>query len=246
MKLSILVPFRDADGTRTKAKEWIVRRWAHYWPKAEIIEASDDGVDPFNKSMAVNNAAAKATGDVYAILDADTWVDAGWMEKALEILATGRHRWVVPSRHMRLKQGVSELIMRDDPAGPFRQVVHNRDTETWANYLVGFLWIMTAEAWWDMAWCNEQGERRGMDERIRGWGGEDTTFRMAAGALVGPPKRLGGTVVCLWHARPRDAYRHRIWPGQDRTKEQDKEALAREYRRLWRRPQQLRELLGQR
>lgn len=243
-RLSILVPFRDADGTRTEAKEWILKRWAHFWPEAELIVASDDGVNPFNKPMAVNNAAAQATGDVYVILDADTWVDPSWMHKALEAIETGRTKWAAPSRHMRLKQGPSNLLMASDPTAVWTRSPHpTRDTESFGP-VVGFLWVVLAAAWWDMAWYNEQGQARGMDERIRGWGGEDSAFRMAAKSIIGPPRRIAGTVVCLWHARPRTSL-GRHWEGQDRSTEQYKGVLMKQYRHAMGRPDKMRHVLGQ-
>src|SRR4029077_3598730 len=55
--VSILVPFRDADGQRTAAWNF-VRRWLErVYPEAEIVVASDDGEDPFHKTLALNRAA---------------------------------------------------------------------------------------------------------------------------------------------------------------------------------------------
>ena len=71
----------------------------------------------------------------------------------------------------------------------------------------------------------------GMDERIRGWGGEDTMFTWAMDRVVGPHRKLtSGVVMSLWHARPRDQDGKRIWHGQGRRRmETEKEALARAY-----------------
>lgn len=243
MKLSILIPFRDADGTRTPGHEWMLRRWRHFYPDAEFIVAPDDGVDPFNKPMAVNNAAAQATGDIYVILDADTWIEPAWLERSVKEIAYGRWKWAAPSRHMRLKQHVSDRLLALDPTEPLPPLHPTRDTDSFGP-VVGFLWVVLASAWWDMAWHNEQGQPRGMDERIRGWGGEDSMFRMAAQSIIGPPRRLGGTVVCLWHERPRNQF-GRYWKGQDRSTEKWKEELAQQYRSAIRRRPAMRQLLGQ-
>lgn len=218
MKLSILVPFRDADGTRTKAKHWILRRWAHFWPDAEIVVASDDGVDPFNKCIAVNKAAAQATGDMFAILDADTWIDPKFMHSAFERIAKGIP-WVIPaSRSMRLKKEASEMLMKLDPTGDLPLIQPRLSEQT--GPVVGFLWVMPRAAFEAVG---------GMDERIRGWGGEDTSFTRAMDVVVGPHRKLNGTVVCLWHERPRQGKLGRIWLGQDRTQEQDKAVLMHAY-----------------
>ena len=219
MKLSILIPFRDADGTRTPAKEWIVKRWAHFYPDAEIIEAPDDGVDPFNKSMAVNDAARQATGDVFAILDADTWVDPPHVERSLSLIEKGIP-WVIPARrNLRLNRTISEKLLRLDPTGPLPPL-RSQDADTAMGPVVGFLWIIPRKNWEIIG---------GMDERIRGWGGEDTAFTRAMDVIVGYHRKLNGTVVCLWHDRPRDRKRNRVWVGQDRTQEQYKQALIGAY-----------------
>jgi hypothetical protein len=219
VKVSCLIPFRDADGTRTRAKDWILARWKHHYPDWEFIVEPDDGVDPFNKSMAVNKAAAKATGDLYAILDADTWIDPMFITSALRRLEQGT-KWVIPAyRSLRLKKEASEELMKLDPKGPLPPI-SIRHAEV-AGPVVGFLWLVPRAGFESTG---------GMDERIRGWGGEDTMFTWAMDHVWGPHRKLQGTVISLWHDRPRDEHKHRIWVGQDRSKEQDKEALAAAYR----------------
>jgi hypothetical protein len=236
VKVSCLIPFRDADGTRTQGMRWILARWKHHYPDWEFIVASDDGIDPFNKSMAVNKAAAQATGDVYVILDADTWIEPQFVTQALGFIKAGVP-WVVPARtSLRLKKDVSDRIMALDPTGPLPSISNawlKKDAEQ-AGGVVGFLWITSRKAFEAVG---------GMDERIRGWGGEDTLFTMAMDRVNGHHRKLNGIVMCLWHDRPRDAQRYRIWVGQDRSREQDKEALAKRYRRATTRPAML-ALLG--
>ena len=220
MKLSILVPFRDADGTRTRAKEWILARWAHFYPEAEIIVEPDDGIDPFNKSYAVNRCAEKATGDTFMVLDADTWVEPAHISRAFNLIAHGIP-WVVPAnRHMRLRREFSERLMKLDPKGPLPPIqAQHAETQ---GPVVGFAWIIPRKAWEAVG---------GMDERIRGWGGEDTSFTWAMDRVNGRHRRLNGVAMCLWHDRPRDARRNRIWVGQDRSQEQEKALVVQAYSR---------------
>lgn len=219
MKLSILIPFRDAEGTRTPAKNWIVARWAHFYPHAEIVIAADDGIDPFNKSLAVNKAARHASGDVFAILDADTWIDPKFFHQALALIDKGVP-WVVPARRsLRLKKEFSDKLLALDPTGPLPNV-----TASWGENgltpVVGFLWVMGRAGFERIG---------GMDERMRGWGGEDTAFTMAMDRVVGTHHRGAGTVICLWHPRPRDTKHRRLWEGQRQQYDADKEALHARY-----------------
>jgi hypothetical protein len=197
----------------------MLKRWQHFYPKAQFCIASDDGVDPFNKSLAVNNAAKSATGDVFLILDADSWVEPRFIHEAVNAIVYRKAPWVVPIRkNFRLKADVSERLMALDPTGPLPPI-QLRDAET-SGPVVGFLHIMPRKAFEAVG---------GMDERIRGWGGEDTAFVRAMTVVNGAPLRLPGTVVCLWHDRPRDRHKNRIWVGQNRDREQDKKAIVGRY-----------------
>jgi len=224
MRLSIVIPFRDAEGVRTPAKEWIVNRWRYYWPDAEIIEGTDDGIDPFNKSAAVNDAASRATGDMLAILDADTWMEPESFGQALQKVEQGFAAWGRPSQAFRLKRDFSERLMRLKPADRLPPILSSY-AET-SSPVVGFLWIVPRAGFEKMG---------GMDERIRGWGGEDTAFTIAADKVIGRHRTftgVGGRVMCLWHPRPRDEHRSRIWVGQDRSlSEGYKAELLKQYRR---------------
>lgn len=214
MKLSFLIPFRDSDGTRTAGHQWLLKRWQHTYPEAEFCIAPDDGKEPFNKSLAINNAATKASGDMFVILDADTWVappagyeggTRGWMDDAFGRIAAGIP-WVIPVHHnIRLKQKPSEQIMAGDPTAPLPHILASM-IET-KGPVVGFCHIMPRTAFEAVG---------GYDERIRGWGGEDTSFTWAMDIVNGHHRKLHGTALCLWHARPRDNRKFRIWPGQER------------------------------
>jgi hypothetical protein len=218
MKLSFLVPFRDVDGTRTRAKDWILARWKHFYPDAEFCLAPDDGVDPFNKSLAVNTAAKQATGDVFVILDADTWIDLSWMEKGLQQL--GRYPWVIPARKSyRLTQEASEAILRLPASGEMPRLVNRRTVVEQTGPVVGFIHIVPRQGFEMIA---------GMDERYRGWGGEDSSFVRALDVVWGRHIQLPGSVISLWHARPRGAG-GRIWEGQTADHYIHRSELAKRY-----------------
>lgn len=218
VKLSFLIPFRDADGTRTRAKEWIVARWRHHYPDAEFVIEPDDGIDPFCKSMAVNAAAKKATGDVFAILDADTWVQTEHVDEGLGIIErTGR--WVIPARRsLRLTRDYSEQIMKVKPDESFPRLVSRRSTVEQAGLVAGFLHLVPRHAFEAVG---------GMDERFRGWGGEDTSFIRALDVVHGKHVQLHGLVISLWHERPRQ--HGRIWLGQTEAHNVQRNDLGHRY-----------------
>ena len=95
--LSLIVPFRDDDGSRTPVEQWIVARWAHHFPDAEIIIQSDDGGIPFSKTLAINSGFERSHGDVVAILDCDVWMEPEHIREAVELIASGAARWVRPA-----------------------------------------------------------------------------------------------------------------------------------------------------
>lgn len=203
MTLSILVPFRDPDGIRTPAKEWIVARWHHFWPDAEIIVAPDDGRDPFSKSVALNNCAAQATGDVLVLLDADTWVDATTMARAIALAEKGA--WVLPGAHAhRMTKRYTTALLKQDPSEPIIPILNRQLDVEVTSTPVGFIHVLPRAAW---------DRVNGMDPRFRGWGGEDSCFIQAVDTLWDRHLRLDGHLISLWHPRPRVAGR-RVWPGQ--------------------------------
>jgi len=204
-KLSLLVPFRD-DGSRARLASWVLARWKFYFPEAEIIVASDDGKDPFCKTMAVNNAAAKASGDILGILDADVWIHARAVREAVEMVASGKAPWVVPSNKVyRLSEGFTDQLLSLDPSIRFPGV--GPADVTRVTGVVGFLHLFPREAYDRVG---------GMDERFRGWGGEDNAWMWALDCLWGKHVTLENTVFHLWHPLPKSPQGKRVWPGQDR------------------------------
>lgn len=228
--LSFLIPFRDADGSRTPAKDWIIARWRHFYPDAEFIFGTDDGTDPFNKSAAVNEAARHATGDLFVILDADTWVEPESMRKAIDLIHSGTAPWVIPARRsFRLTRGFSNSLLAMDPTGSIPEVVRRRSIVEVAGWVVGFCHVLPRAAFEKVG---------GMDERFRGWGGEDSCFVKSLDVVVGRHMNLSGALISLWHERPR-ADRHRIWRGQTREHDALRTELASRYARARTRDQML-------
>ena len=201
----MLIPWRDDDGSRTAVKEWTLARWRHHWPDAELIVSGDDGVDPFCKSMAVNRAATQSTGDVLGILDADTWVYAAKVREAVELIRSGGAPWVLPCSHaLRLTRGFTASLIAQSPGVRFPKL--GPEAVESKVGVIGFLHLLPRRAW----------ERVPMDERYRGWGGEDNGYMWALDTLWGKHVRLDNNALHLWHPRPKDGRGKRIWPGQVR------------------------------
>lgn len=213
--ISFLIPFRDADGTRTPAMTWIVARWRSRYPDAEFILAPDDGKEPFNKSMAVNSAFRQSTGEIIVILDADTWVEDKFFSIAVQMVRDGKAPWVIPAvTSWRLTREASDRIMMGDPSMPMS---YGRGDIEQVSGVIGFCHVLPRSAFELVG---------GMDERFRGWGGEDGAFKMSLDTLWGTHTKLKSTLVSLWHDRPRDIMGRRIWTGQVQRLENN---------RLWRR-----------
>ena len=203
--ISFLIPFRDADGTRTRAALWVVETWRLRYPDAEFIWHSDDGLNPFNKSMAVNRAFAKSTGETIVILDADTIIDPVAFQQAITLVQTGQAPWAIPAtQSWRLTKGRTLRLLDEEPDAGLALASTRAEVEQVA-HVIGFCHILPRVAFQAVG---------GMDERFRGWGGEDAAFMMAVDAIVGHHSRVSSTLVSLWHDRPRDKAGRRIWLGQ--------------------------------
>src|ERR1700727_2162954 len=99
--ISLLIPFRDDDGTRTPAFNWLVKYWTAALPGAQIVIGTDDHV-PFSKTSAFNDARTRATGDVFVLIDADCYLDANVLLDCAASIRKGRLRgrrmWFGPYR----------------------------------------------------------------------------------------------------------------------------------------------------
>jgi hypothetical protein len=203
-RLSFIIPFRDDDGSRTAVKEWIVARWAHYFPDAEIIVQGDDGGKPFSKTLAVNTAFERSTGDVVAMLDADVWIEPEHTREAADLIASGRARWVRPaSKVCRLHEAATQRLISQPPSIPF-PAFRKEDYES-VRKVWGLLHLFPREAFESIG---------GYDPRFRGWGGEDTAAIAAMDTLWGPHTMLPNRLFHLHHPRPMNAEGESVWVGQ--------------------------------
>ncbi len=113
--ISLLVPFRSDKGRREETWAWLREYWEQELPGAEIIVSGNDDV-PFCKTKAVNDAARRASGDIFAIMDADCYLPSAVLlrcaEEIREARAHGNTLWYMPYRQSwRINDVGSRLIM---------------------------------------------------------------------------------------------------------------------------------------
>jgi hypothetical protein len=232
--ISILVPFHCPDKTNQRAKnwEWLKRFWEASLPDAEIVMGKDhvamnDPSIPFSKSVAVNDAASKATGDIFVIVDADGYVDIDSVLIAAKEIrqARRRHRrlWFVPYRHFfRLTKEASQRVLQSSPDDPCQisfppdeddiQSCIGSQNSQWYGAMIQ---ICSREAFEEVG---------GWDPRFRGWGGEDHAAMRAMDTLYWPHKTLPVQILHIWHpflsegnAGEWVGWQNRIWAGQTKS-----------------------------
>ena len=197
--ISILTAFRDTtDGWRTRLWDAVRERLEVEIPEAEVVVRSDDGEDPFNKCVALNRAARDATGDVFYILDADCYVPGDRVRVALGMVTDG---WVKPwKRKFKLGREVTERLLRDG-----LETYAGERPDKVNTFYAAPPFLLSAETYWDVG---------GMDERYRGWGGEDTSFgRSLWKTGHGFAETVPGECLHLWHPIGGQEGR-KTWPGQ--------------------------------
>lgn len=220
-KISLLVPFKPSDPQRVRVWEWLEDYWLTHLPEAEIVIGIDLGL-PFSKTCAVNDAASRASGDVFVILDADAFLDAEVIRHCAREIRKGlrqnRHVWYVPYRRLfRLTPEATDILLESSPENP---VLISDPPPPWAvestlgsghgHWFGAMCQIMPRDAFEDVG---------GMDPRFRGWGGEDISFMHAVDTLWGKHRTVDNQLLHLWHYRIQvgDDWLIRQWRGQDRN-----------------------------
>ena len=202
--LSLIIPFRDDDGSRTAVKDWIVARWTHFLPDAEVIVQGDDGGMPFSKTLAVNRAFDRSRGAIIGMLDSDVWIDVAHTREAVRLIASGEARWVKPaSKVFRLNEAATARLIAQPPTIPFPS--HQRDDYESVRKIWGLFHLFPREAFEAIG---------GYDPRFRGWGGEDTAAIAAMDTLWGPHTMLPHPLFHLHHPHAQNAAGEAIWQGQ--------------------------------
>jgi len=181
---------------------------------------------PFSKSAAVNDAASRATGDIFVIVDADGYVDAdAILHCAREIRSArtkGHRQWYVPYRQFyRLTEDASQDVLHSSPENPYQfstppppECIQDTSGSQHGHWYGAGIQIMPREAFEEVG---------GWDERFRGWGGEDHAAMRAMDTLYWRHKTLPIQFLHIWHpmlspagAAPWVDWRYRMWENQHR------------------------------
>lgn len=228
--ISLLVPFRSDGKGRTRVWSWLKRYYEFELPGVEIVVGRDRSHRrPFSKTAAVNDAARRAHGDIFVILDADAYVKGitikNCAEKIIASLEDGYPLWFVPYRRIyRLTRVASRRVLHSDPTHPLRfpsppdaTDVESTEGSAHGHHFGAMIQIMPREAFELVG---------GMDERFRGWGGEDVAFLRALDTLYGKHKTVHTNVLHLWHPIHNEhkvqSWTVREWVGQKKSRMNDR------------------------
>ena len=231
--ISFLVPFHcphhHGAHQRIKNWQWLKKYWKCQLPGAEIVMGEDiitilDPLIPFSKSAAINDAASRATGDIFVIIDADGYFDVDAILLCAKKIRQNRkkHRrlWYVPYRQFyRLTEDASKRVLDSSPCDPLMFPtppdpwdVQNTSGSQHGHWYGAGIQIMPREAFEEVG---------GWDERFRGWGGEDHAAMRAMDTLYWRHKTLPGQFLHLWHPMHHVTgtdswvdWKERIWVNQ--------------------------------
>lgn len=193
MDVVILVPRRADHGWRDALWRYCRGMWQERFPDWRLVEgehAGDEG--PFNRSAAVNRAAAAAGDwDVAVIIDSDVIPDRRGAETAVGVAAASDVLVVSHDERVMLKKQVTQQIIK----GTYK--------ESWDQpSAYDRIWSGS----WESCSCCTVVSRRlwdgvgGFDERFVGWGHEDWAFRAACETVSGAPMvRCATRLFHLWH-----------------------------------------------
>lgn len=186
LRVVVLVPRRAGNPYRDEVWAW-VRGWWESEVGFPIVEGNHD-VGPFNRSAAINRAAADAGAwDVAVIIDADVLLDPIQIHAAVGAAAhTGGPVLGYTERIHLHKAGTREVL--DGYRGDWRPFTRTRLLDSCSS-----LNVVTRDLFAAV---------HGFDEIFNGWGWEDVGFRIATELVSGRNLvKIDGTLWHLWHPK---------------------------------------------
>ena len=191
MKVSILVPYSDfGDGDRARNWDFIRRRFQALHPEWEICVGTSG--QPFNRGQAINEAASKATGDVFFISDADCFVYPEQATEAVRMAAEAPGAVVAATRWVALERSFTWEVRTGHPDVRFAS-----EPPAWCDVVgtVSGCLAVSRESFEAVG---------GFPKEFAGWGGEDNAFWYKLETFVAQGRRLEGDMWHLWHPTARD------------------------------------------
>jgi hypothetical protein len=219
-QISLLVPFRPSveHPHRVRLWAWLEQYWRYELPDAEIVIGRSTS-ETFSKTEAVNDAARRATGRIFVILDSDTYIRGTAILKCARAIEDAQRRghrlWFIPYRRLyRLTEESTEQVLASSHQWPFRfpspppvDEVESTVGSMHGHHFGAMIQVMPREAFELVG---------GMDPRFQGWGGEDVSFMRAVDTLYAKHKTLRHDVLHLWHPSIGITVYDRMWEGQQR------------------------------
>lgn len=190
MSFSIITAWKDlGDPHRLTSFEFTRRYWAHHFPEAELVVGTPE---PFTRARGLNMAARSAANDVLLLCDPDSILPRAQVEKAVAIA----EHWdglVIPfDEYLYLDEQATEWLHTKADLDELPEFFEEECQQH------GYGGCGPA-----MAFSKRTFETvGGFDERFGIWGGDDSAFAYACGALYDPPsRRITGPVLHSYHPR---------------------------------------------
>lgn len=192
MTVGVVIPTRAGDEWRARALEWVLAFYAREHPSWPVVLGELDDDDEWSKGAAIA-AGVELLDDVSTVIvaDADSWIsNTGELVRAVDLVQSGRRRWIVPHRLVYRLRDVETERLYADPT-------HRARTRTvcrtpYVGPAGGGITVVSAELLDEVP----------VDRRFLGWGGEDVSWGWALETLAHPVERLEGRLVHLWHPHP--------------------------------------------
>lgn len=195
MKFSALIPYKADFGRRDLLWSYVLKRYKKLMPQIEICVGIDQH-NPFCRSKAVNNAAKKASGDVFLIVDADVIFEPELIEEIREQIP--KHPWIASCKYgYLLTKEATDRLLGEGPQTKIQ--IKQEDILQNVTIFGTFLNAVPRRLFDDIG---------GFDERFIDWGGEDQAFARALETLCGPHFRLEGVNYHLWHEPANEFHPH--------------------------------------
>lgn len=188
MTVSLIIPFASEDIRRLQIFDWVEARWDDTCPGFEMCVGHDDPKD-FNRSKARNKAFEESTGDTIVISDADTACPIDNILGALQVVQRNEPLWVIAhSDYYSLTEEYTDWLITQPPGMAFKGPFPNN-------------WVMRnrSQAGVIVMPRSIYEEVGGYNEEYDGWGYEDNDFAVRITKKYGPPQRVFGPMLHLWH-----------------------------------------------